>query len=873
MLKAVALVLALVVVSGCGASRSYRRGQQAANAQQFDEAVEYYRQALQGAPDKPEYKIALERAMQAAATFHVARGRTFETEGRADEALREYRRAMEYDPSNRSVAARAGELDRELRERLEASRPRPPIEAMREQARRSSQEPVLNPTSKEPLNLRFSNTSLRDLLNFIGSSTGINVTYDRDFQDRSVTVQLEGVTLNEALQQVMISNQIFYKVLNERTIIIATDNTAKRQQYEEQIIQTFFISHADAVEMAQLVNTVILAPQMAIQPRIAPNKTNNTLTVRAAAPVMEIIEQVIRINDKPRAEVIVDVQILEVSRERAKRFGLNLTDYALGGIFSPEQAPGGSSTTPPATTGGATTTTTSGSATAPSSVGSPPVFNANTISTGISAADFYLAVPAAIVRFLESDSQTKTVAKPQLRGTEGQKVTLNLGEEVPVPSTTFTPLAQGGANANPLTSFTYRPIGVIVEMTPRVTYEGDIVMDLVLENSARGQDSTIAGQSLPAFASRKVTTRLRLRDGESNLLAGLLREDERRSLRGFPGIMRLPLLQQLFADNDSNIRQTDIVMLLTPRIVRSHQLTSADLRPIYIGTQSNMAVGGPPPVFGGGDGAAAPAVQPPPAAAAAPVVVGSTPAPAGQQVPPGSSATPGFTATPGTPLTSPGQQVPTGTSATPGFTAVTPAAPPAAPTQPPSNPFQQLTPPASAPAPVPEAPAVTTPALPPPPQQAVGQAAPINPFAPPAAAGSATVMVSTPGTDFRVGAGPYMVPISISNASRLSTVSISLSFNPAVLRVRTVQEGNLMRQGGAQAAFTQKIDAAAGRVDIAVVRPGDVLGASGTGVVGAVLFEAIGPGTSPLSLSGVGTLAGGGGAAPFQFQPVTVTVK
>lgn len=844
MLKAVALVLALVVVAGCGASRSYRRGQQAANAQQFDEAVEHYRQALQGAPDKPEYKIALERAMQAAATFHVARGRAFENEGRGDEALREYRKAMEYDPSNRSVAARAGELDRELRDRLEASRPRPAIEAMREQARRNSQEPVLNPTSKEPLNLRFSNTSLKDLLNFIGSSTGINVTYDRDFQDRSVTVQLEGVTLNEALQQVMISNQIFYKVLNERTIIIATDNTAKRQQYEEQVIKTFFISHADAVELAQLVNTVILAPQMAIQPRIAPNKTANTLTVRAAAPVMEIIEQVIKINDKPRAEVIVDVQILEVSRERAKRFGLNLTDYALGGIFSPEQAPGGSSTT--AGTGGAATTTTSGGATAPSNVGSPPVFNANTISTGVSAADFYLAVPAAIVRFLESDSQTKTVAKPQLRGTEGQKVTLNLGEEVPVPSTTFTPLAQGGANANPLTSFTYRPIGVIVEMTPRVTYEGDIVMDLTLENSARGQDSNIAGQSLPAFASRKVTTRLRLRDGESNLLAGLLREDERRALRGFPGIMRLPLLQQLFADNDSNIRQTDIVMLLTPRIVRSHQLTSTDLSPIYIGTQANMAVGGPPPVFGGNGSGAAPPPAPPQGAPAVAPVPGT---PAGQQVPPGSSATPGFTAAP--------QPAP---------------AAPAAPAQTPPNPFQFLTPAQTEPAPATPAAAPVSP-LPPPPQQAGAQPAPANPFASPAAQTPATVLVSPPGTEFRAGGGPYLVPISISNASRLSTVSISLAYNPNVLRVRTVQEGNLMRQGGAQAAFTQKIDAAAGRVDIAVVRPGDVLGASGTGVVGAVLFEAIGAGQSPLSLSGVGTLAGGGGAAPFQFQPVTVTVK
>lgn len=831
--------MAVLVLAGCATNRAYRRGQDAANAQQWDEAVEYYRQALQSAPDKPEYKIALERAMQSAGAFHIARGRTYETEGRPDEALREYRKAIEYDPSNRSVAARAAELDRELRERVEASRPRPAIETMREQVRRNSPEPVLSPTSKEPLNLRFSNTSLRDLLNFIGSSTGINVTYDRDFQDRSVTVQLEGVTLEQALQQVMIANQIFYKVMNERTIIVATDNTAKRQQYEEQVIKTFFISHADATELAQLVNTVILAPQMAIQPRIAPNKTANTITVRASAPVVEIVDQIIKINDKPRAEVVIDVQILEVSRERAKRFGLNLTDYALGGIFSPEQAPGGSSTT--TGTGGAATTTTSGSGTAPSNVGSPPVFNANTISTGISAADFYMAVPAAIVRFLESDSQTKTVAKPQLRGTEGQKVTLNLGEEVPVPSTTFTPIATGGASANPLTSFTYRPIGVIVEMTPRVTYEGDIVMDLTLENSARGQDSNIAGQVLPAFASRKVTTRLRLRDGESNLLAGLLREDERRSLRGFPGILRMPLLQQLFADNDSNIRQTDIVMLLTPRIVRSHQLTTSDLSPIYIGTQSNMAPGGPPPIFGGG-GAAQPASPPPAAAPTTPAVAPGTP-----QIPPGSSPIPGMTTAPAPPVAQPQPQ--------PQPVPVEPAEPTAptgaAPSQPPP----------------------AFPGLQPVPQQgtAGAGAAPPNPFAPPPSTAPATVIASPPGTDFRVGGGPYLVPIAVTGASRLSTVSLSITYNPAVLKVRNVQEGSLMRQGG-QATFTQKVDEAAGRIDIAVVRPGDVLGVSGTGVVGAVLFDAVAPGGSPIALSGVGTLAGGG-AAPLQFKPVAVTVK
>ena len=297
---------------------------------------------------------------------------------------------------------------------------------------------------------------------------------------------------------------------------------------------------------------------------------------------MAIIEKMLEANDKPRAEIIIDVQILEVSRERAKKYGLNLSSYAIGGIFSPEVAP----------------------ATGDQGI-SNQFFNLNTISQGVSTADFYLSVPSAVLNFLESDSRTKVLAKPQLRGTEGQKVMLNLGEDVPIPSTTFTPIATGGAAANPLTSFGYRPIGIIVEMTPRVTYEGEIILELTLENSARGGDVIIAGQALPAFSSRKVTTKLRLRDGEPNLLAGLLREDERKSLTGFPGLLRLPVLQQLFGSTDSNVRQTDIVMLLTPRIVRTHELTAADLAPIYIGPQSNFSLGGGPPplinVPGGGE--------------------------------------------------------------------------------------------------------------------------------------------------------------------------------------------------------------------------------------------------------------------------------
>ncbi|MBA3270659.1 MAG: hypothetical protein H0T71_09105, partial [Acidobacteria bacterium] len=496
---------------------------------------------------------------------------------------------------------------------------------------------------------------------------------------------------------------------------------------------------------------------------------------------------------------------------------LNLSNYQIDGIFSPEAAPGGADGTPP--------------------------FNLNTISQGISTADFYLRVPSAIVRFLESDSRTKVLAKPQLRGTEGQKVTLNLGEDVPIPTTTFTPIATGGAATNPLTSFGYRTIGIIVDMTPRVTYEGDIILDLTLENSARGGDVSIAGQSLPAFSSRKVTTKLRLRDGEPNLLAGLLREDERRLLQGFPGIMRLPVLQQLFGNTNASIRQTDIVMLLTPRIIRSHELTAADLAPIYIGPQSNLSLGGgPPPLIG--MGGAEPAPEPI-------NVIGGKPEPPAvvtPQIPPGSSPIPGMTTLP----------------------PVTPPAP-AAPVAPAIVQIPEPPPPSTFPAMPPGT--VTQPQTQLPPRDPVGPptATPPTPAGQPPATGGGRISLAAPPS-MQVGAGPYTVPISITGGTRISTLSLTISYNPAVLRVRSVQEGTFMRQGGIAAIFTSQPDPS-GRVDLVITRPGDQTGAVGTGLLAAILFEPVGAGTANITVTGVGTVAGTGAVAALQFVPTTVTVK
>ena len=576
-----AVVAGAVLVCGCATTgQAFRRGQEAALGGDWDTAVEYYRRAMADAPDRPEYRIALERAMLRASREHIAAAEALEAADDLTGALHEYRRAYALDPSHGPTGVQIANLQQTLRERIEGARDPAPIEALREQARRDAQPPLLDPASDEPLVLEFADANLRDILAFLADAGGINVTYDydADFDDRSYSVSLAGVTFEEALERILSANGAFYKVVTPRTIVVVADSPEKRAAYAELVIRTFYVSHADVQALAELLGEIVRTPQMPaeLQPAVVANLAANSLTVRATAPMADIIEQVIAANDKPRAEVVIDVEILEVNRERAKQYGLDLSQYSIGAIFSPEGAPTGD----PSGGGGAGTA-------------SVAPFNLNTVSRGVGTADFYATVPTAVVNFLQQDTDTRLVAQPQLRGQEGAEMTLNLGQEIPVPTTAFTPLAVGGPGFNPLTSFIYRPVGVILTMTPRVTYENEIILDLEVENSTVGPPILIAGQSLPTFGTRNVVTRLRLRDGESNLLAGLIRQEDREILKGFPGLLRLPILRQLFSSNEESVQQTDIVILLTPRIVRSHRLTQQDVSPIRIGTANDMT--GPAP--------------------------------------------------------------------------------------------------------------------------------------------------------------------------------------------------------------------------------------------------------------------------------------
>ena len=602
-----AVALAASLLAGCAAGRAFREGGTAARAGDWDVAVEYYRRAVRAAPDRPEYRIALERARRRAALEHAAAGAALKAQGALSAALAAYRRAYALDPSNGPAGVEIANLQQALRAQMDAARSPAPIEALRAQARLDAAAPLLDAASDEPLTLEFVETGLRAVLDFLGDAAGINVTYDAAFEDRTTSVALTGVTFEEALHRILSANGAFHAVVAPSTIVVAPDTPQQRAAYAPQVIRTFYVSHADVEALAELLATVVRTPELAVQPRFMANAASHTLTVRSTAAVAGIVERVIAAQDKPRAEVVIDIEILEVNRERVRAFGLDLSSYAVGAVLSPSSAPS------------------SGDGASPGA--DPSWFNLNTLSRGVSPADFYVSAPRALINFLEQDNQTRLVARPQLRGQEGTELTLELGQDVPVPTTAFTPLAAGGAGFNPLTSFQYRPVGVIVTMTPRVTYEEEIVLDLEVENSTLGAPLSVAGQALPTFGSRRVVTRLRLRDGESNLLAGLIREEDRQMLKGFPGLLGLPVLRRLFSATDDTVRQTDIVMLLTPRIVRGHQVTQADVSPIHIGTQRELGVTGPPPrlapgpaesVQPAGEEVPAPSPPVPPAAGASP---------------------------------------------------------------------------------------------------------------------------------------------------------------------------------------------------------------------------------------------------------------
>jgi general secretion pathway protein D len=539
----------LLLLTGCATSSAFRAGESAERRRDYDRAVIEYSKALHEHPENVDYKRSLERARLRAAARHADAGRLLEVRGLYKEALDEFHLALDLNPDSPTLAASIAEAEA----RQQATIKPLTIDEMKRKTRERTLEGLsLGPEAREPLGLSFRNASLREAYLALGKAVGVNFVFDPQFQDVSVTVDLEKVPFDEALSAMATVGHTFHRVTEPHVVTVVTDTPAKQREYEQEVVKTFFLSNADLKETIDLLRVVLGAR------RVAPLPGGNALTINDTPEKVAAAERIIDSVDKNRAEVVVEVEILEINRDRLKDYGIEITSSLQGGT-------GIAGGVFPDPTGAPT-------------IDQNPYRKSNLILSNL---------PGVIYRLLQTDATTRLLANPQLRASDGQAAQARFGNQVPVPVTTFSPIASGGVSQQPITSFEYKNVGVNIDVTPRVHHDGEVTLNLKVDISSQGPTGY---QGLPTFNSRTVTSVIRLHDGETSILAGLIQDQERTSMTGIPGLASVPVLGRLFARNVNELTATDIVMTLTPHVVRQPAITEEDLRSFEIGGEGSSVL-------------------------------------------------------------------------------------------------------------------------------------------------------------------------------------------------------------------------------------------------------------------------------------------
>ncbi len=601
--RLVLFLAAALLASGCAASAALSRGREAERRQEYDAAVAEYAQAVRLKPNDADARHALERAKLRAATDHFQRGRRLDAVGKYDQALVEYEAAAELNPTSREVDEAVRETRNRLRAKIAVARDgRTELQTLIERTRDLPAPGTELPADvKMPESLFFSGASSRVVFLAIAKIAGVSVGFDPAFRDTPVTLDLRNASLRDALSAVGEQTRTFYRVTGQRTLLIIPDTPTKRREYEEEVVRVFYLSNADLKETMDLLRMVLDAR------RISPVTGTNALTLKDTQERIDAASRLLAAIDKARPEVIIDVELLEVDRTRLKEYGLQLASPGSPGIDG--------------AIGLATESTT------------PPTITLQTLRN-LTQADVLLAnLPNLYYRLLKTDTNTRTLANPQLRTLEGVTARARFGEQVPIPTTTFVPIAGGGLPIQPTTSFDYRNIGVNIDITPRTHHDDEVTLALTL--AVQSISGTGFG-GLPTFGNREINTQIRLRDGETNMLAGLIRDDERRVVDGIPGLSDIPMIGRLFAHTRTETQQTDIILTLTPHIIRVLDVSEEDLRAFRVGRDSASPLGGDlPPAIDLPLPAPPPATPPPAAPTPAPV-----PAPAPSGLPGGATIPP-----------------------------------------------------------------------------------------------------------------------------------------------------------------------------------------------------------------------------------------
>ncbi len=548
MKKSALILLAALTAGACVAlSPSYRSGIQAELAKNFDEAIASYEKAALQNPKESIYRVAAERARLSARLSHLQEARPLAADGKKEEASAAYRKALSYNPRDAQIAL-------EARQML-APAGAPPASPAKVEF------PIKLQAKNEPLQIKVPvESSLRSIFTALGRAAGVSVVFDAGFRDAPFSTDLSGLTFEQALRTLCQATKNFSRVIDERTVLVIPDDPVKRVQFEATCIRTFRLSNIAGQDVFGAL-TQMLRSQYT-PPNVVFDKDQNTVTIRGTAEQVELAGSLISAWDKPKGEVFIDVQIMESSKSKERELGMNFSSSQIGLAYN----------------GGGTA----------SDSDSTSWYNLKSLALG-QAGSYSVTLPSAYLQLLESDSDTKIIAQPRLRGVADQKITYKVGQKIPYPATSYVPSAAGGYADNALTSYEKIDVGIEINMTPRVHREKDVTLDAEIKVTA--VTGTGYGD-IPIISNREVKNVVRLKDGESQLLAGLLRDEERKVVSGIPGLKSIPGLGRLFGAETTNLEQTDVIMTITPYVIRPIAETLSEGPAIWVDV--NAAGGGAP---------------------------------------------------------------------------------------------------------------------------------------------------------------------------------------------------------------------------------------------------------------------------------------
>src|SRR5262249_2882921 len=476
-----ACLLLSVAAAGCASSSFVRHGNDAERRQDYDRAVVEYSKAVRQHPDDTDARLALDRAKLRASQDHFSRGRRFGGVGKLDQGMVEYEVASELNPTNADIDDELRSTRNKLRAKVAVAREgKTELQTIIERARDLPPPGLDLPTNvKMPATLTFRDASSRDVFTAIPRMANISLIFDSALRPSPVTCDPRNASLEESLNTVAGATRTFFRVTAPKTVVVIPDTPAKRREYEEEVVRTFYLSNADLKETMDLLRMVLDAR------RISPTTATNALTIKDTPERIAAAGRVLSAIDKARPEVIIDVELLEVDRTKLQEYGLQIASNA--GSNAPTGLNGTVSVVTPAGAGAATLQTLKN------------LTAADVLATGL---------PTLYYRLLKTDANTRTLANPQLRTTDGVAAKARFGEQVPVPVTTFAPIATGGTAQQPITSFNYQNIGVNIDITPRTHHDDDVSLNLKVVVS------NISGTGfggLPTFGNREIETIIRLR--------------------------------------------------------------------------------------------------------------------------------------------------------------------------------------------------------------------------------------------------------------------------------------------------------------------------------------------------------------------------